>query len=41
MENTHLKAQPQVHCLLEELHILYGYSSGDTEVANNCCIAIL
>jgi len=37
MENTHLK----VHSLLEELYILYGYSSGDTEVANNCCIAIL
>lgn len=41
MEHTHLKAQPQVHSLLEELYILYGYSSGDTEVADTCCFAIL
>lgn len=40
-EHTHLKAQPQVHSLLEELYILYGYSSGDTDLADTCSSAIL
>lgn len=40
MENTHSKSQPQVHCFLEELYILFGNSSGDTEEAKNCCVVI-
>lgn len=40
MENTHWKSQAQVHCFLEELYILFGNSSGDTEGSKNCCVVI-